>query len=93
MLPVGLTMGLFCTISLIIAMLHHDNAIEVQRWRDVCRLQRLLAHSYNARLLAVRQVSKRKGKRTPGIENELWFTSFVGCVLFRMRSHNIAYTL
>lgn len=44
------------------------------RWREVRNLQRLLARSYSARLLAVRHVTEKRGKRTPGIDNELWST-------------------
>ncbi|MEM7403327.1 MAG: reverse transcriptase N-terminal domain-containing protein, partial [Myxococcota bacterium] len=44
------------------------------RWRDVRNLQRLLARSYSARLLAVRHVTEKRGKRTPGVDNELWST-------------------
>src|SRR5689334_3147440 len=44
------------------------------RWRDVRNLQRLLARSYSARLLAVRHVTERRGRRTPGVDNELWPT-------------------
>lgn len=44
------------------------------RWRNVRNLQRLLARSYSARLLAVRHVTEKKGKRTPGVDNELWST-------------------
>ena len=45
------------------------------RWRNVRSLQRLLAQSYSARLLAVRMVTERKGKRTAGVDNELWSTA------------------
>ncbi len=42
------------------------------RWNLVKRLQYLLTHSYYAKLLAVRIVTQSRGKRTPGIDGELW---------------------
>lgn len=36
------------------------------------RIQYLLTHSYSAKLLAVRTVTQNRGKRTPGIDGELW---------------------
>lgn len=38
------------------------------------RLQRLLAHSLDAKLLAVRKVTSNKGKHTPGVDGKLWNT-------------------
>lgn len=38
------------------------------------RLQYLLTHSFNAKLLAVRKVTTNKGKRTSGIDKVLWST-------------------
>ena len=39
------------------------------------RLQYLLTHSYHAKLLAVQNVTQNRGKRTPGIDGELWTSS------------------
>lgn len=39
------------------------------------RIQYLLTHSYSAKLLAVRIVTQNRGKRTPGIDGELWTSS------------------
>lgn len=39
------------------------------------RLQYLLTHSFHAKLLAVRIVTQNRGKRTPGIDGELWTSS------------------
>lgn len=39
------------------------------------RLQYLLTHSFHAKLLAVRIVTQTQGKRTPGIDGELWISS------------------
>ncbi len=40
----------------------------------VKRLSYLLTHSYYAKLLAVRKVIQNKGKRTAGVDGELWST-------------------
>lgn len=45
-----------------------------ENWNLVKRLQYLLTHSYHAKLLAVRIVTQNRGKRTPGIDGELWTT-------------------
>ncbi|MCP3175730.1 group II intron reverse transcriptase/maturase [Desulfuromonas sp. KJ2020] len=44
------------------------------QWRRVKQLQRLLVRSFAARALAVRRVTENRGKRTPGIDGELWST-------------------
>ena len=41
---------------------------------QVRKLQRLLVHSRDARLLAVRRVTSNKGKNTPGVDGALWNT-------------------
>lgn len=41
---------------------------------QVRKLQRLLVHSRDARLLAVRRVTSSKGKNTPGVDGALWNT-------------------
>jgi RNA-directed DNA polymerase len=38
-------------------------------------LQRLLTHSFYAKLIAVKRVSQNKGAKTPGIDNVTWKTS------------------
>jgi RNA-directed DNA polymerase len=43
-------------------------------WNLVKRLSYLLTHSHYAKLLAVRKVIQNKGKRTAGIDGELWST-------------------
>jgi RNA-directed DNA polymerase len=37
-------------------------------------LQRLLTHSFSGKALAVRRVTENQGKRTPGVDQELWDT-------------------
>ena len=43
-------------------------------WRRAKALQRSLTHSFSARALAVRRVTENQGKRTPGVDGELWET-------------------
>lgn len=49
-------------------------ATQEKKWNTVKRLQYLLTHSYYAKLLAVRKVTANKGKKTPGVDKELWST-------------------
>ena len=37
-------------------------------------LQRLLTHSYSGKVLAVRRVTENNGKKTPGVDKEIWDT-------------------
>ena len=47
-----------------------------QQWSKVKNLQKLLAKSYYAKILAIREVTQRNnGKNTPGIDNKLYDTS------------------
>lgn len=43
-------------------------------WRRVRALQRSLTRSFAARALAVRRVTENQGKRTAGVDRELWDT-------------------
>lgn len=45
-----------------------------QRWRLVKRLQYLITHSFYAKALAVKRVTGNKGRKTPGIDGEIWAT-------------------
>jgi RNA-directed DNA polymerase len=45
-----------------------------QDWRRVKALQRFLVNSYSAKALAVKRVSENDGKRTPGVDDEIWTT-------------------
>jgi RNA-directed DNA polymerase len=49
-------------------------AVLQNKWNLVKRLQYLLTHSSSAKLLAVRRVTRSKGKRTSGIDGERWLT-------------------
>ncbi|MGD1082661.1 MAG: reverse transcriptase N-terminal domain-containing protein [Candidatus Sulfotelmatobacter sp.] len=44
------------------------------RWGKVRALQCLLTHSYTGKILAVRRVTENSGKRTPGVDQEIWDT-------------------
>ena len=44
------------------------------RWGKVRALQHLLTHSFAAKVLAVRRVTENHGKRTPGVDREVWTT-------------------
>lgn len=45
-------------------------AQEAGRWNKVKVLQRMLAHSESARVLAVERVSHNDGSKTPGVDGD-----------------------
>ena len=49
-------------------------AMQAGRWGKVKALQRLLTHSFSAKVLAVKRVTENQGKRTPGVDGEIWDT-------------------
>ena len=49
-------------------------AVQAGAWRKVKRLSYLLVHSFAARALAVKRVTENTGKKTPGVDGELWDT-------------------
>jgi len=49
-------------------------AARANKWHKVRSLQRLLANSFSARALAVRRVTENQGKKTPGVDGEVWDT-------------------
>jgi RNA-directed DNA polymerase len=49
-------------------------ATKERRWGKVQALQRLLTHSYSGKVLAVRRVTENAGKKTPGVDQEIWDT-------------------
>ena len=49
-------------------------ATKASRWGKVRALQRLLTHSYSGKVLAVRRVTENNGKKTPGVDKEIWDT-------------------
>jgi RNA-directed DNA polymerase len=44
------------------------------KWGKVKALQHLLTHSFSGKALAVKQVTENQGKRTPGVDGEIWTT-------------------
>jgi RNA-directed DNA polymerase len=51
-----------------------DKGRKEGRWGKVQALQRLLTHSYSGKVLAVRRVTENNGKKTPGVDQEIWDT-------------------
>ena len=49
-------------------------AVQAGRWGKVKALQRLLTRSFSGKALAVKRVTENKGKRTPGVDGEIWTT-------------------
>ncbi len=49
-------------------------ATREQDWRRVKALQRFLVNSFSAKALAVKRVSENDGKKTPGVDREIWTT-------------------
>jgi len=50
-------------------------AVKECKWYLVKRLQYLLTHSYYAKLLATRKPTQNTGKRTAGVDGEIWSSS------------------
>jgi len=49
-------------------------AVKGKRWRTVRSLQRLLVRSHSAKALAVKRVTSNRGKRTSGVDKQIWST-------------------
>ena len=49
-------------------------AAQAGKWGKVRAVQHLLTHSFAAKALAVRRVTENHGKRTPGVDGEVWTT-------------------
>ena len=49
-------------------------ATQQKDWHTVKRLQYLITHSFYAKALAVRRVTTNKGKKTAGVDKQLWNT-------------------
>lgn len=47
-------------------------ATQEGRWGKVKALQRLLTHSFSGKARAVRRVTENQGRRTPGVDGQLW---------------------
>jgi len=49
-------------------------AVKEGRWGKVRALQYLLTHSFSGKVLAIRRVTENQGKKTPGVDREIWDT-------------------
>ncbi len=49
-------------------------ATQEGKWGKVKALQHLLTHSFSGKALAVKRVTENQGKRTPGVDGEIWNT-------------------
>jgi RNA-directed DNA polymerase len=49
-------------------------ATQARDWRRVKSLQRWLTRSFSAKALAVKRVTENQGKRTAGVDRQLWDT-------------------
>lgn len=49
-------------------------ATQAGRWGKVKALQHLLTHSFSAKALGVKRVTESSGKRTAGVDREIWNT-------------------
>ena len=49
-------------------------ATQARRWGKVKALQHLLTHSFSGRALAVSRVTENQGKRTSGVDRQVWDT-------------------
>ena len=49
-------------------------AVQAGQWRKVRALQRLLTRSSSGKALAVRRVTENRGRKTPGVDGEVWHT-------------------
>ena len=47
-------------------------ATKAKQWGKVKSLQWILTHSFSAKALAVRKVTENGGKRTSGVDREVW---------------------
>jgi RNA-directed DNA polymerase len=50
-------------------------AVQQSRWNKAKALQHLLTRSASGKLLAVRRVTENDGRKTPGVDSELWDSS------------------
>jgi RNA-directed DNA polymerase len=49
-------------------------AVQAGAWRKVKRLSYLLVNSFSAQALAVKRVTENRGRKTPGVDGEIWDT-------------------
>jgi RNA-directed DNA polymerase len=66
-------------------------ATQAGDWRRVFRLQRLLAHSFYGRCMAVKRVTENQGRKTPGVDGETWSTPTAKWNALKRLSHKRGY--
>ncbi len=49
-------------------------ATKLEQWRSVAKLQRMLVRSFAAKAMAVKRVTENRGRKTAGVDGELWDT-------------------
>ena len=49
-------------------------AVKISKWNKVRVLQRILRGSLAAKLLSIRRVTENTGKRTAGVDEQIWTT-------------------
>lgn len=49
-------------------------AAKDKKWRKVKTMQRMLVRSFSAKAIAVKRVTENRGKKTAGVDGELWDT-------------------
>src|SRR5216683_401476 len=49
-------------------------AVQAGRWGKVRALQHLLTHSFSGKALAVKRVTENEGRKTPGVDGQIWNT-------------------
>ena len=63
-----------CHMSVRSLQLRIAKAAREKQWRKVKGLQRMLTRSFSAKAIAVKRVTDNKGRKTPGIDGEIWNT-------------------
>jgi RNA-directed DNA polymerase len=63
-------------------------ATQTGRWGKVKALQHLLTHSFSGKALAVKRVTENQGKRTSGVDGDIWDTPAKKAeAITRMKQH------
>jgi RNA-directed DNA polymerase len=64
-------------------------ATQAGKWGKVKALQHLLTHSFSGKALAVKRVTDNQGKRTPGVDGEIWDTpAKKAAAICSLKQHN-----
>ena len=63
-------------------------ATQERKWGKVKALQHLLTHSFSGKALAVKRVTENQGKRTAGVDGEIWSTAHdKWAAILQLRQH------